>query len=1224
MILGLMVMLFQLPVSALQAPGGTPNWLRLGRETGQSDPNAAIENVTPARATQRLWLNCSLINPMLLSEWFVCEQRRLPPSILQGYVAAPPIRLDKALSRMGGNVCFPALDIVTGLLFIDASCNSLYNPQPSTADQDGPDQISVACWNVGGLVDRDRITDVRRCLRDNRVDVALMQETKWDSFEVEDRFYRQSLFPGADTNISGHPRSGGLLTVHLDGIQDMIRPERSHPQAQWQSSIINSRFLKARLINVYAPNSATDRHEMLDDLLFFLDTIEDNTPIILAGDFNFVADPRLDRLTSDLRDGPSQAKIRDICHRFGLVDIWRHLRGDVPGLTWSRSIEGRVRAARLDRIYVPTSLLHRITGVELISSSISDHLPVKVTFLSETPVGPPRFILNHSILQEQHAEESITSILDELQRELEESTEHGLLIWMRYKKRLQRLLRCLGKVLSRRRRRDQIEAERRLGVIETRLAREPSTAALITEFRIAARSVDAHRHNLARFRQRAMRRSWRKVAERCNKPFFRLAQVKAEPARIASLKGADGQLVTESEGVLGVARDFYASLYAAEPVDPVKKAALVVSVRKQFSEEASRLMDREVTAAEMDVILRSLPNDKAPGPDGLSYELFKKWRTQFALVFARVLQDLLTDASPIESRPHFSSALITLLPKKGDLAEMKNWRPISLANADYKVLMAALTSRLAPHIGSVVGEEQTGFIPGRSIFDPIRAVKVLTKRCKYRQKGMMLLLDMEKAYDRVSHDYLFTILGRFGMPPSWIRFLTYIYGYSSSKCFVNRFLSESLTVGRGVRQGCPFSPFLFALAIEPLAAMIRSSPGLKGLKMDRGRIKVALYADDTTIFVQDARELQEVERILAIYEGGSGAKVNADKTELMSLVPVLQTIPVESRFTLRPLDHQARLLGAMVGVQQRDGSSWEPQLDAIKKQIAFWNTKGLSLRGRVLIMKVMLLSRITFLLHVQLMPPGIARQVNRLLALFLWNTKRQEFVARTITQADPQAGGLGVPCVSDWARAIRTSAARRLARTESIWSAFVSRESNHCQGLFRDLIPDVLAHLRRPKDIAATLRPTQSVERWRELNNWLFQDYRDDLSLLFPLANSPLADRRVADVKFRILTNSAVLRYTNPVCPHCLHPDSSEHRFWDCLLARRERAQLLRICPDTADLPKATILLAPPLLETRTRAGCEAMIWRLHLLALHQLDVRCDPPAPLVNILEDFSESVAQ
>lgn len=88
-----------------------------------------------------------------------------------------------------------------------------------------------------------------------------------------------------------------------------------------------------------------------------------------------------------------------------------------------------------------------------------------------------------------------------------------------------------------------------------------------------------------------------------------------------------------------------------------------------------------------------------------------------------------------------------------------------------------------------------------------------------------------------------------------------------------------------------------------------------------------------------------------------------------------------SVFCLRLLEHQARLLGAKIDVFQKAGASWEPQLEAIKRQIKHWGTKGLSLRGKVLIMKVILLSKITFLLHVQEMPKGILNRLDRMLAL---------------------------------------------------------------------------------------------------------------------------------------------------------------------------------------------------------------------------------------------------
>ncbi len=68
-------------------------------------------------------------------------------------------------------------------------------------------------------------------------------------------------------------------------------------------------------------------------------------------------------------------------------------------------------------------------------------------------------------------------------------------------------------------------------------------------------------------------------------------------------------------------------------------------------------------------------------------------------------------------------AVITLLPKKGDLLEVKNWRPVSLLCSDYKILSKALANRLAKIIDQVVHPDQTYCVPGRSIFDNITLIR---------------------------------------------------------------------------------------------------------------------------------------------------------------------------------------------------------------------------------------------------------------------------------------------------------------------------------------------------------------------------------------------------------------------------------------------------------------------------------------------------------------------
>ena len=95
-------------------------------------------------------------------------------------------------------------------------------------------------------------------------------------------------------------------------------------------------------------------------------------------------------------------------------------------------------------------------------------------------------------------------------------------------------------------------------------------------------------------------------------------------------------------------------------------------------------------------------------------------------------------------------------------------------------------------------------------------LKSLMNKHKARKHGMALLLDFEKAYDRVNQTYLRGCLEKLGFPTSWTLLLEKVQQLSSSRVLVNNNLSSPISLGRGVRQGCPLSPLLFLVALEPL------------------------------------------------------------------------------------------------------------------------------------------------------------------------------------------------------------------------------------------------------------------------------------------------------------------------------------------------------------------------------------------------------------------------
>ena len=108
--------------------------------------------------------------------------------------------------------------------------------------------------------------------------------------------------------------------------------------------------------------------------------------------------------------------------------------------------------------------------------------------------------------------------------------------------------------------------------------------------------------------------------------------------------------------------------------------------------------------------------------------------------------------------------------KKKKRDQIKNYRPITLLNTNYKLLTKMLSVHLASHIHSLIHPDQTGFIPKRTIFDPIRLSQSMCAYADFmEQDGTIVALDQEKAYDKIDHHYLLETLRKFQLPDRFIQ-----------------------------------------------------------------------------------------------------------------------------------------------------------------------------------------------------------------------------------------------------------------------------------------------------------------------------------------------------------------------------------------------------------------------------------------------------------------------
>lgn len=228
---------------------------------------------------------------------------------------------------------------------------------------------------------------------------------------------------------------------------------------------------------------------------------------------------------------------------------------------------------------------------------------------------------------------------------------------------------------------------------------------------------------------------------------------------------------------------------------------------------------------------------------------------------------------------------LTLFPKVDCPQSFTELRPISLSNFSCKIISKMMNQRLSPLMQKLVSPNQTGFIKGRSITENIMPtqdmVHNITKPSPYG--NVVLKLDMAKAYDRVSWEYLCQVLRQMGFSEDWIESVWRLISNVWYSVNINGVRHGFFKSSRGIKQGDPISPSLFVIGAELLSRLMDSlvnSDFIPYAVDTKGpTITHLCYADDTIVFSScESVSLELMMAKLAAYEQVSGQLVNKRKS----------------------------------------------------------------------------------------------------------------------------------------------------------------------------------------------------------------------------------------------------------------------------------------------------------------------------------------------------------
>ena len=300
----------------------------------------------------------------------------------------------------------------------------------------------------------------------------------------------------------------------------------------------------------------------------------------------------------------------------------------------------------------------------------------------------------------------------------------------------------------------------------------------------------------------------------------------------------------------------------------------------QITKVVSEVVDVDtspIQIAELIAILAKLKRGKTPGPDEMPMEFFKELEQDtMALVLGILNEWWCNENIPRE----ILRARVVLIFKKGKTSNLANYRPISSLNSIYKIFAAILQRRIADKLDKHLQQTQSGCRRKRGTADALQYIRrVIDKGEMTRTKTILVLLDWEKAFDKVLHKALFEALKRMNLPEKIVRLVQMLYNCPEFHTEIDDVKSEWKTQATGIRQGCPLSPYLF---ITLMTVMFYDIHEGDRLNMKRHRVTgtqadEVIYADDTICVSEDEAAMNRL--LIEIESEGKHYRLRLNKTK---------------------------------------------------------------------------------------------------------------------------------------------------------------------------------------------------------------------------------------------------------------------------------------------------------------------------------------------------------
>ena len=776
------------------------------------------------------------------------------------------------------------------------------------------------------------------------------------------------------------------------------------------------------IANIYASNQ--DETSCVETLLEEIFGRDKGDFILMAGDWNTVLNNIKDKLGGAQvhANRKRQTLLNTAMSELGLHDPFR--LDNPEGRTYSHVNKRYRTQSRLDFFLVDNNVINFPKCTSTITHGFrSDHSYVQLKLKgNKIERGKGYWKLNNSLLHRPDFCEGVEHIIN--QSTSDNFDSYGGL-WDVIKMKIKDYSIRYSKELAQSRRDSKTALQSRIDELKSQINSEHDTDSDSTLDNLYSQLHEAEvslNHVISGEIQGIITRSriqWAEEGERSTKYFLGLEKSAQKKKSITKLIAENRNILTAQEEISKHVVSFYQNLFlsrrpAKREIENYLNACELDTIDADLSSE----LDHDITLDELSSVVKSLKNNKSPGWDGLTNEFYKKfWDRIKHLLHQAITESVNSSMLP----PSLRIGVITLLPKPKSPRELnyiRNWRPITLLNTDYKIFTHAIKNRIILAVPNLISEAQSGFQAGRSTTDNLILMYLIVESFNNdpTKEGLLLQIDYEKAFDSVEHEFIFSTMKKMGFGDKLIDLVKIAFSGCISFANVNGHLSDTIYIGRGLHQGSPLSPILFLLVAQVFTKNIEKNQAIEGVVVDKVPLLQSLFADDTDLFLKaDEDCVSAVFKELDDFGRYSGCKHNINKTRCVplgrskyntSLIMNLRQsygqgfVPDDGKFSALGISFDGQ------NIKEVSELNYSQKIEKVRNLIKIWSKRNMTIFGRLTLIKCFLLSQFVYLINPLPSPSKkLIIQINGLLYKFLWGGGREK-LKRELIGLPKEKGGI--------------------------------------------------------------------------------------------------------------------------------------------------------------------------------------------------------------------------